>query len=608
MYYGETSTKTCYYCQKQCGKVYQFACSHYICHICLFRHLFCYQLGDLKEHDQIDVNCKCKDGELHLTLDDIEEILTEKSYSDKCQVVDVFKGDVFCRKHPSNFVNYYCVECSQLVCRVCAKINDTEHFCHRIVPGHKLLNTLKGSISSLPLAMKTRDDFLDTFRDVCDRVKEVTEKNYTQMMEQLDEITNSMMRYKKEYEIGFKNEVSIIVKKLNLFRMFYLHYYYDLELAELSPNLNLSRYLNNISEELIDAQLTLGKTVDTKLENIRKEIDNLRKSNEKKITVEFILNPVQRTFKLEERLTNFVDNKNTITSLIQTSDELLVSSSSDLSIKFWEEDEVKGFTNVITISKMTGHVIHLKELLDGKLVTASLSDTTLRIWTKLNNTYQIHQTLNGHNQTITAIAQLKDEKLISSSKDASIIIWRNNNGLFSMMQTIVENEFAIMNLLPMIENRFAAASKDAKIRFYNETTENENQFACTQVISSADKPVFCWCQLKNGQLLISCESKLIVRWKDIYQNKQYSPVQKVERHHAAVLSIVQCKDSRVATSSRDHRIIIWKVEDKGTIVPVETISDSDHGVYNLIQLSDGRLCGVVSKKEVLIWRNRNNAY
>ena len=390
MDYGEKTTKTCYYCQSQSGKEYQFTCSHYICHICLFRHLFCYQLGDLQRSDQVEVKCKCKDGALHLNLDDIEGILTEKSYSDKCQVLDVFKGDVFCRKHPSNFVNYYCVECSQLVCRVCAKINDNEHFCHRIVPGHELLNTLKGSNSSLPLAIKTSDDFLDTFRDICNRVKEVTEKNYMQMMEQLDDLVNSMVRIKKEYEIGFKNELSNTVKKLNLYRMFYLHYYYDMELAELSPNLNLLRYLNNISEELIDAQVSLDTTFESRLTTIKREMEMLRKNSEKRLITNFVLNPVQRIFKLEEKLTNI--HSNDITSIIQTEDELLVTSSSDHSIKFWEEDEMEGFNNVITINKMTGNIIHLKELLDGKILTASLSDNTLRIWINANNGYQIHQT------------------------------------------------------------------------------------------------------------------------------------------------------------------------------------------------------------------------
>ena len=148
-----------------------------------------------------------------------------------------------------------------------------------------------------------------------------------------------------------------------------------------------------------------------------------------------------------------------------------------------------------------------------------------------------------------------------------------------------------------------------KIRIYTEN-ELENRFVCTQVLVGMRKPVHCWCQLKNGQLLMSCEDdKAIFRWKDVYHNNQYYPVQKAEQHQARVLSIVQCKDSKIASSSDDLTIIIWQIMEKDEIVPVEKICDSRYEVSTLLQLSDGRLCGVVNNEsEMWIWRNRNDFY
>ena len=606
MFRGEIS-KTCYYCHKQVGSTLLFECSHYICNLCLYRQLFCYHLKDFQTLDQITVKCKCQDGSLTLSLDDIEEILKEKTFTDNCNSIEKFKDDIKCIKHPSSYVNYYCVECSQLVCKQCAKINENEHFCHRIISGNKLSKTLKTSIASLPLIMQTKEEFLKSFENVCKKVKEVAENNYSQIMEQLNDLSKTMSNFKKQYEIEFKKELTNIVKKLNLYHLFYLHFYYDLEVSETCSNLNLSRYLNNINEEFIDAEISLDNTFETKLSHIKKEFEMLKKNSQKKISANFVFTPVKRDFTLEEKLNNF--NNKQLTTVIQTRDELLVTGITDNGFLFWEEDRVQGFNNILSVKEKLGTVIHLKELIDGKIATIFAREVPIYIWTKTNKNYQIHQTLNEHKKIVTSITQLKDGKMLSCSKDANIIIWKNNDDdKFIMIQKIYENEFPILNLLCLFDNRFIASSQDMKVRIY---TENgiENTFACTQVLVGIEKPINCWCQLKNGQLLMSCESKAIFRWKDIYQNNQYNLVQKAEQHKAEVLSIIQCKDSRIASSSADNTIVIWQIGENDKIIPVEKIKDSEHGIYNLFQLSDGRLCGIVNKKkEIWIWRNRNDAY
>ena len=92
MFRGEIS-KTCYYCHKQVGSTLLFECSHYICNLCLYRQLFCYHLKDFQTLDQITVKCKCQDGSLTLSLDDIEEILKEKTFTDNCNSIEKFKDD-----------------------------------------------------------------------------------------------------------------------------------------------------------------------------------------------------------------------------------------------------------------------------------------------------------------------------------------------------------------------------------------------------------------------------------------------------------------------------------------------------------------------------------
>ena len=438
MFRAEIS-KTCYYCKKQVGKALLFECSHYICNLCLYRQLFCYHLKDFKNLDQITVKCKCQDSSLTLSLDDIEEVLKEKTFTDNCHTIEKFQEDVKCGNHPSSSVNYYCVECSQLVCKQCAKTNKSEHFCHRIVSGNKLSQTLQASIASLPLTMPTKKDFTQSFENMCKKVKEVAESNYKQIIEQFNDLSKTMSKFKKQYEIEFKNELANIVKKLNLYHLFYLHFYYDLEVAGVCPNLNLSRYLNNINEEFIDAQISLDNTFETKLSSIKKELEMLNQNSRKKISVNFLFAPVKRNFTLEEKLSNFQNQK--LTAVIQTRDELLVTGSVNNGFHFWEEDKVQGFNSILSVKEKRGKIIHLKELIDGKIVTVFNEENSIYIWTKTKQNYKIHQTLSEHKKKVTSVAQLKNGAMLSSSKDASIIVWKNNeNSEFLISQKIYENE------------------------------------------------------------------------------------------------------------------------------------------------------------------------
>ena len=90
----------------------------------------------------------------------------------------------------------------------------------------------------------------------------------------------------------------------------------------------------------------------------------------------------------------------------------------------------------------------------------------------------------------------------------------------------------------------------------------------------------------------------------------FEPVQKISEHKSEITSIIQLLDRRIATSSRDHTIRLYKFNDnkRPELVLSEVISDFDHGIFNLIQLRDGRIGGSTSDLKIVLWRNRNDMY
>ena len=79
--------------------------------------------------------------------------------------------------------------------------------------------------------------------------------------------------------------------------------------------------------------------------------------------------------------------------------------------------------------------------------------------------------------------------------------------------------------------------------------------------------------------------------------------------HPFINVVLQLKDGRFASASRDRTIRIWKyIPEDNIFKEDEVLSDYGHGMYALIQLDDGRLCSATSDNALVIWRNRMEEY
>ncbi len=626
---SENSLENCDYCHDPTTDFFRFSCSHKICNICLYRRIFCNYLNDLQNDNEIiTIKCKCETGELKRSFDELEIILQKKTQIDKEKEEERIKNKdnilniPICPMHPSSYKNYYCVDCFQNVCLQCVKSTNDYHPNHRILPCERLSKLIKKHIEALPLKIPNKELFERQFEIMGKKVKETAEKEFNETIKQIDECAASLFAFKKEYEEMYKKELTRCVKSLKLIKLFYLNYYFDKEICQESNDINLLRYVNNISFEFMDTNLNHDKSINKIFGEIKSNIDNMSKSNgQKTLSIKFTYDNVSRSFKCEDVILKAHDK--TIRSIIETSEQKLISAGYDYTMKIWEEGN-DGFGNKNTIKILCGAVTCLLQLKDERILSSSASDNNIKVWVDdKKGGYDLRQSLTAHNKPVTSMVLLNDSRILTGSIDFSIIVWKENSNEFVVFQKIIDQKRPIMKILNLFDNQFVFCTDESVIKFYGFGKKFENindtmneSFIFKSILKKHTGRVNCLCELKNHYLVSggaeigNNKDHYINIWKPL--NDSFSFVQTLRGHQSDINTIIQLQDGRIASASKDRTIRIWKMETNingnNVYIEDEVLSDYGHGMYCLIQLSDGRLCSTSSDNAIVIWRNRTEDY
>ena len=626
---SENSFENCDYCHDPTTDFFRFSCSHKICNICLYRRIFCNYLNDLQNDNEIiTIKCKCETGELKRSFDELEIILQKKTQIDKEKEEERIKNKdnilniPICPMHPSSYKNYYCVDCFQNVCLQCVKSTNDYHPNHRILPCERLSKLIKKHIEALPLKIPNKELFERQFEIMGKKVKETAEKEFNETIKQIDECAASLFAFKKEYEEMYKKELTRCVKSLKLIKLFYLNYYFDKEICQESNDINLLRYVNNISFEFMDTNLNHDKSINKIFGEIKSNIDNMSKSNgQKTLSIKFTYDNVSRSFKCEDVILKAHDK--TIRSIIETSEQKLISAGYDYTMKIWEEGN-DGFGNKNTIKILCGAVTCLLQLKDARILSSSASDNNIKVWVDdKKGGYDLRQSLTAHNKPVTSMVLLNDSRILTGSIDLSIIVWKENSNEFVVFQKIIDQKRPIMKILNLFDNQFVFCTDESVIKFYGFGKKFENindtmneSFIFKSILKKHTGRVNCLCELKNHYLVSggaeigNNKDHYINIWKPL--NDSFSFVQTLRGHQSDINTIIQLQDGRIASASKDRTIRIWKMETNingnNVYIEDEVLSDYGHGMYCLIQLSDGRLCSTSSDNAIVIWRNRTEDY
>ena len=653
---GETQIKAshpCYYCNIFHDNLYNFSCNHKICSVCLFRKIFLQNIKDFNHtKEEIEIKCKCKEGTLIKNLEEIFTINNQKNiiYSEKLKNESNInlEENILCKFHKDKKISNYCLECFQDLCPDCLLNNS--HSNHNIFENESIINNLKNQLNDTKLNFPTKEEFEQKWNEICSKVKEQSQNNFDEALMKIEEVVQAIIDFRINYEEKYKNELTKLVKILKIYKLFYLDYYLEKKEAEDTNNINLLRYVNSISNELSDIEIKKDELFYNKLDDIKKSLDNLKPENFN-FSAKFNFSDVSKNYKIEQIIEKSHDKL--INGIFEIGKNKIITGSLDYTMKIWEEKNNK-FENIKKIKGICGAICNMAKLNDGDIVTSAANNNNINIWTKKGeDNYVIKQSLSSHMKPVLTLAQLENGKIISGGWDNLIIIWdKDNLGNYVEKQRIKDKK-PIMKIIALKNNKFAFTS-DNRIRIMiqkklqsnnpqkpeqkseenNEIINNvfddlefdqdveyekddENIFIVCYKLSKHIGRIRCLLELKNGYLLSGAgdagkkKDNNILVWKP-NELDGFFYVQTLHGHLSDINGIIELKDGRVASSSKDRTIRIWKSfikEEKSNQKVInfqidEILSEFKHGIYGIIQLKDMRIVSSSSEFSLVIWKDK----
>ena len=622
----------CSFCQRNFSTLYEFSCGHKICISCMFQRIFINNIQDFTGVGMIKVKCKCGKGYLDQTLNDVSSIIMKKTQIDeKSKEEDTREELKRCPIHPNSYLNYYCIECFNHICKKCQTEPLNEHHSHRVLSCSKLKRTIKNSINQ-NLFLKFDDN---SFKDMCNKIsleiqKEVSTFNKT--MEQIDNLIKTICDFRDEYIKKYKEEIKKIVQNFKIIKVYYMNYYNDLRIVkeneEKCNNVNFLRYVNNISYEFEDMKIEHNDSLSKKILEFSTFLEKMKKGNDKFINVKYYFTEGKREYMVEKCINKAHDSY--IMSLVElTNDRILTSSRKDFLMKIFQEDEEgNGYREVSKIKGTCGCVLYFKET--NKIFSGGADGVISIFEEKKNNEYGKIMTLSSHDKPVNTMAKISENIIVSGGADCRVIIWKLSDldGQFYNIQTIKMDKI-ITIVIALFDSRIVFTCNDGIIYIYKiddnfEKKQKEiTEYIEDQILKDKHKGIVgCLCQLNNGYMVSGGSDKMegktkikdhyIIVWRTDNTNS-YVYSQTLKGHNGNITSVIQLRDGNFASSSVDHTVKIWKEKKQENYNNIMyemayDLREYQHGIYKLIQLEDDRLCATSSTNQIVFWRNRSGSY
>ena len=213
---------------------------------------------------------------------------------------------------------------------------------------------------------------------------------------------------------------------------------------------------------------------------------------------------------------------------------------------------------------------------DGKLVVSASCDNTVRLWDAA--TGSCCSTLEGHTDRISAVAFSPDGKLVASaSGDSTVRLWDVATEV--AMQTL-EGHSSSVNAVAFSPdgNLVASASGDSTVRLWDVATE-----VAMQTLEGHSNSVNAVAFLPDGNLVAFVSGDSTVRLWDAAMG---AALRTLESHLSSVNAVAFSPNGKVlASASGDETIRLWEVDSGVAINTVRTdwivqrLSFSRDGIY-----------------------------
>ena len=629
----------CDYCKISNPDLDTFSCNHKICPKCLFRKIFIHNIKDMSTKDNIEIKCKCVQGILHKSIDDIYEINNKKNiiYEKISNENNIINNNELCQIHIENKLSQYCINCSEEICELCIK--DEKHKEHKIFEKEKLINLLKKEITELKMNYQNKENFDEKWKEICKKLKDEAQNKFNELLIKIEEITKALINFKNSYENIFKQDLIKYVKILKLYKLFYFNYYFEKNTYQESVDINYLRYIFSIPNEISSIEIIKSEEIFHELEKIKNSINSLKLDNSG-FNTKLNFSKIKRGFKIEQIIEK--SHEKLLNGILELSNNKIITGSLDFSMKIWQEQNHK-FESIKIIKGQCGAICSMTKLSNNNIVTTAANNNNINIWSPQNNeddNYVITQSLSSHSKPVLTIAELQNGKLISGGLDNIVIIWdKDPNGSYFEAQRIKDKN-AIVKIIPLENNKFAFVSENIIRIMIQKEIKKENQdskdlndvfdelvidknletdedpFIVCYKLSKHVGRIKCLLLMKNGYLISGGsdmgkkKDNSILIWKPNNLDGFFH-IQTLEGHKSDINALIELKDGRLASSSKDRTIRIWKSvikedKDKQNMIEFhidEILNEHKHGIYLLYQLNDERIFSSTSEGAIVVWKD-----
>ena len=229
----------------------------------------------------------------------------------------------------------------------------------------------------------------------------------------------------------------------------------------------------------------------------------------------------------------------------------------------------------------------------------TLNDSFIDILQKINK---------GYEHLNTYFKELKNEQIsqmintINTIESAYEESYKRNKNLLSFMEVLIDNyddsiemKNNIFNNLIMIYKCIGSKNNDEIIKFFNEYNiieyKKTEEFKCIKTITEHTKNVHSLFLLKDKRVA-SCSDDNTIRIYDPLDN--YKCVEVIQKHTNSVRKLCQLDDGTLVSCSNDKSIIIGDY----------TINNAhDNKVLTVIALPKNRIASSSMDKTIKIWKS-----
>ncbi len=254
-----------------------------------------------------------------------------------------------------------------------------------------------------------------------------------------------------------------------------------------------------------------------------------------------------------------------------------VACSSGCDVEIWN---VSTRTCVMVLEGHTGVISSIIQLSDGTLVSAS-GDNTIRLWSI--ETGECTKAHTGHASTVNCLIQLANGTIASGSSDATIRIWNREQE-----EKIIHVGSGVLYLLELDDSTLVSGNGDGLITFWNVTSGER-----IKTLTGHTGTVLSLLQLRDGRLASSSYDNTIRVWKNDKCDKVLTG------HTNWVRKVVELTDGQLTSCSGDKIIRLWNMNTGDS----QVLTGHTDQIWSLAQISSDTVVSGGMDKTIRVWKN-----